>query len=47
MTLVQAAEQRPKVQIGYDRRISVEAGSQDIAADGARSIALLRRAFER
>jgi sugar phosphate isomerase/epimerase len=33
--------------IGYDRRISVEAGSKDIAGEGARSIALLRRAFER
>ena len=33
--------------IGYDRRISVEAGSKDIAGEGAQSIALLRRAFER
>jgi len=33
--------------IGYDRRISVEAGSKDIPGEGARSIALLRRAFER
>jgi D-psicose/D-tagatose/L-ribulose 3-epimerase len=33
--------------IGYDKRISVEAGSKDVPGDGARSIALLRRAFER
>lgn len=32
--------------IGYDRRISVEAGSKDIAAEGAQAIALLRRAFQ-
>ena len=32
--------------IGYDRRISVEAASKDIPGEGARSIALLRRAFE-
>jgi D-psicose/D-tagatose/L-ribulose 3-epimerase len=31
--------------IGYDRRISIEAGSKDIAAEGAQSIAMLRRAF--
>lgn len=33
--------------IGYDKRISVEAGSKDIPAEGAQAIALLRRAFER
>jgi D-psicose/D-tagatose/L-ribulose 3-epimerase len=33
--------------IGYDKRISVEAGSKDIAGEGAQAIALLRRAFER
>jgi sugar phosphate isomerase/epimerase len=33
--------------IGYDRRISVEAGSKDIPGEGAQSIALLRRGFER
>jgi sugar phosphate isomerase/epimerase len=33
--------------IGYDGRISVEAGSKDIPVEGARSIALLRRGFER
>ncbi len=32
--------------IGYDKRISVEAGSKDIANEGAQSIALLRKAFE-
>jgi sugar phosphate isomerase/epimerase len=31
--------------IGYDKRISVEAGSKDIPAEGAQAIALLRRAF--
>jgi sugar phosphate isomerase/epimerase len=33
--------------IGYDGRISVEAGSKDIPVEGPRSIALLRRGFER
>lgn len=32
--------------IGYDKRISVEAGSKDIPAEGAQSVALLRKAFE-
>ena len=32
--------------IGYDKRISVEAGSKDIAGEGAQAIALLRRAFQ-
>lgn len=32
--------------IGYDKRISVEAGSTDIPGEGARAIGLLRRAFE-
>ena len=32
--------------IGYDKRISVEAGSKDIPAEGARAVALLRRAFQ-
>jgi D-psicose/D-tagatose/L-ribulose 3-epimerase len=31
--------------IGYDKRISVEAGSKDIPGEGARAVALLRRAF--
>lgn len=31
--------------IGYSGRISVEASTEDVAADGPRSIALLRRAF--
>jgi sugar phosphate isomerase/epimerase len=34
-------------QIGYRRRISVEASSKEFAADAPRAIALLRRAFER
>ncbi len=34
-------------QAGYDRRISVEASTKDLAADAPRAIALLRRAFER
>jgi sugar phosphate isomerase/epimerase len=34
-------------QIGYSQRISVEASTKDLAADGPRAIALLRRAFER
>jgi sugar phosphate isomerase/epimerase len=33
--------------IGYARRISVEASSKDVAAEAPRTIALLRRAFER
>jgi D-psicose/D-tagatose/L-ribulose 3-epimerase len=33
--------------IGYDKRISVEAGSKDIVGEGAQAIALLRRGFER
>jgi sugar phosphate isomerase/epimerase len=33
--------------IGYDKRISVEAGSKDIPGEGAQSIELLRRGFER
>jgi D-psicose/D-tagatose/L-ribulose 3-epimerase len=32
--------------IGYDKRISVEAGSKDIPVEGAQAIALLRRAFQ-
>lgn len=32
-------------QIGYDKRISVEASSKDIPGEGPQSIALLRRAF--
>ena len=31
--------------IGYDKRISVEAGSKDIPGEGAKAIVLLRRAF--
>lgn len=34
-------------EIGYDKRISVEASTKDLPADGPRAIALLRRAFER
>ena len=34
-------------QAGYDKRISVEASTKDLAADAPRAIALLRRAFER
>jgi D-psicose/D-tagatose/L-ribulose 3-epimerase len=34
-------------EIGYDRRISVEALTKDLAAEGPQAIALLRRAFER
>ena len=33
-------------QIGYDKRISVEASSQDLATDAPQAIALLRRAFQ-
>jgi D-psicose/D-tagatose/L-ribulose 3-epimerase len=33
--------------IGYDKRISVEGSTKDLAADGPPAIALLRRAFER
>jgi sugar phosphate isomerase/epimerase len=33
-------------QIGYDQRISVEAGSKDFAKEAPQTIALLRRAFE-
>jgi D-psicose/D-tagatose/L-ribulose 3-epimerase len=33
--------------IGYDKRISVEGATQDLAADGPQAIALLHRAFER
>jgi len=32
--------------IGYDKRISIEASTTDLAAQGPRAIALLRRAFE-
>jgi D-psicose/D-tagatose/L-ribulose 3-epimerase len=32
--------------IGYDKRISVEASTQDLSADAPLAIALLRRAFE-
>lgn len=32
--------------IGYDKRISVEASTTDLAAQGPRAIALLRRAFQ-
>jgi sugar phosphate isomerase/epimerase len=32
--------------IHYDKRISVEASTKDVAADGPQAIALLRRAFE-
>ncbi len=32
--------------IGYDRRISVEASTKDLADQGPRAIALLRRAFQ-
>jgi sugar phosphate isomerase/epimerase len=31
---------------GYDKRISVEAGTKNIAVEGPQAIALLRRAFE-
>jgi D-psicose/D-tagatose/L-ribulose 3-epimerase len=34
-------------QIGYDKRISVEASTKDFSAEAPRAIALLRRAFER
>ena len=33
-------------QIGYGKRISVEASTKDLAGDAPRAIALLRRAFE-
>ena len=33
--------------IGYDKRISVEGSTKDLAADGPPAIALLHRAFER
>ena len=33
--------------IGYDKRISVEAGTQDIARDAPVAIALLRQALTR
>jgi D-psicose/D-tagatose/L-ribulose 3-epimerase len=33
--------------IGYDKRISVEGATQNLAVDGPQSIALLRKAFER
>jgi sugar phosphate isomerase/epimerase len=33
--------------IGYDKRISVEGSTQNLAAEAPQSIALLRRAFER
>jgi D-psicose/D-tagatose/L-ribulose 3-epimerase len=33
--------------IGYDKRISVEGSTKDLAADGPPAIALLRRAFEK
>jgi sugar phosphate isomerase/epimerase len=33
-------------QIGYDKRISVEASTKDFAADAPKAIALLRRAFQ-
>ena len=33
--------------IGYDKRISVEASTKDLPAEGPQAIALLRRAFER
>jgi sugar phosphate isomerase/epimerase len=33
-------------QTGYDKRISIEAGSKNIAEEGPQSIALMRRAFE-
>jgi sugar phosphate isomerase/epimerase len=32
-------------QTGYDQRISIEAGSKDVAGEGPQSIALMRRAF--
>ena len=32
--------------IGYDKRISVEGNTQDLAADGPKAIGLLHRAFE-
>jgi sugar phosphate isomerase/epimerase len=32
---------------GYDKRISVEANTTDVATDGPKAIALLRRAFEK
>ena len=32
---------------GYDKRISVEGATKDLAADGPPAVALLRRAFER
>jgi sugar phosphate isomerase/epimerase len=34
-------------EIGYDKRISVEAGTKNLAQEGPLAIALLRRAFER
>ena len=34
-------------EIGYDKRISVEASTKNFAADAPQAIALLRRAFER
>jgi D-psicose/D-tagatose/L-ribulose 3-epimerase len=34
-------------EIGYDKRISVEASTKDLATEGPQAIALLRRAFER
>jgi sugar phosphate isomerase/epimerase len=32
--------------VGYDRRISVEGNTKDLAAEAPQSIALLRRAFQ-
>jgi sugar phosphate isomerase/epimerase len=34
-------------QIGYDKRISVEAAAKDFPVEAPKAIALLRRAFER
>ena len=34
-------------EIGYDKRISVEASAKDFASEAPQAIALLRRAFER
>jgi sugar phosphate isomerase/epimerase len=34
-------------QVGYDKRISVEASTKDMPGEGPRAIALLHRAFER
>jgi sugar phosphate isomerase/epimerase len=33
-------------QTGYDKRISVEAGTKDLGTEGPQAIAVLRRAFE-